>query len=62
MKRVGLDNRPVDQKIMTDVFWAIGMWNVVVKSELPHAGIRSDAPHIRSVSFTEHLSCSPDVS
>lgn len=27
MKRVGLDNRSADQKIMTDVFLAIVMWN-----------------------------------
>lgn len=27
VKRVGLDNRSADQKIMTDVFLAIVMWN-----------------------------------
>lgn len=27
VKRVGLDNRSADQKIMTDVFLAVVMWN-----------------------------------
>ncbi len=30
VKRVGLDNRSADQKIMTDVFLAIVMWNVSI--------------------------------